>query len=266
MGKRTVPPILERTAAARDRARAKLMARIPSWYNPWAHLAATTGIGLVTLIVSAYHLHGIRPLELLVIPAVFVMANGFEWRAHKYVLHRRLWPVGIIYQRHTPEHHAVYMTNDMQMRSTREFRLVLMPAIGILAIVVATTPFAFLVRLVFGENCGWIFLVSASTYMVLYEVSHLSYHLPEESWVGRRKIIRILRDHHARHHDPRLMHKWNFNVTIPFFDWLYGTIAKKDERSLVDDPAGHSGEASPDGPASSDVRGASVHLPPEQVG
>ena len=236
MGK-TIPPPLERTAAARDRVRTKLMARIPGWYNPWCHLAATTGIGLVVLAVALYELHGVRPIELLIVPAVFLLANGFEWRAHKNILHRRLWPVQVIYQRHTPEHHAIYMTNDMTMRSTREFRLVLMPAMGILGIVVATTPIAFGVRLLLGDNCGWLFLVTSALYMVLYEVSHLSYHLPETSWVGRRKIIKVLREHHARHHDPRLMHKWNFNVTIPLFDWLHGTIAPKNDASPIDEPA-----------------------------
>ena len=235
---KTTPPLLERTAAARERAREKLMARIPRWYSPWGHLGATKGIGLVVLLLGLYELHGVRPVELLMIPAVFLLSNAFEWRVHKNVLHRRLWPVEEIYTRHTPEHHAVYMTNAMAMRSTREFRLVLMPAAGILGIVVATTPMAFGVRLLLGSNCGWLFLVSSALYMVLYEVSHLSYHLPETTWVGRRPLVKWLREHHARHHDPRLMQKWNFNVTIPLFDWLHGTIAKKSQESLVDDPAG----------------------------
>jgi sterol desaturase/sphingolipid hydroxylase (fatty acid hydroxylase superfamily) len=71
--------------------------------------------------------------------------------------------------------------------------------------------------------------------MVLYEVSHLSYHLPPESFVGRRRLVRWLREHHARHHDPRLMQKWNFNVTIPFWDWIRGTIAPKDIVPLGDE-------------------------------
>jgi hypothetical protein len=230
-----VAPILERTAAARDRVRNKVLGRTPRWYNPWCHLAATTGIGLAVLIVASLNVHGIRPVELLIIPGVFLMSNGFEWRVHKYVLHRRLWPVQVIYDRHTPEHHAIYMTNDMSIRSTQEFRLVLMPAMGILGIVIATTPIAYGVRLLFGANVGWLFLVSAALYMVLYEVSHLSYHLPPESFVGRRRLVRWLREHHARHHDPRLMQKWNFNVTIPLFDWLYGTIAPKDIVTLGDE-------------------------------
>ena len=69
---KTTPPLLERTAAARERAREKLMARIPRWYSPWGHLGATTGIGLAVLLLGLYELHGVRPVELLMIPAVFL--------------------------------------------------------------------------------------------------------------------------------------------------------------------------------------------------
>ena len=63
--------------------------------------------------------------------------------------------------------------------------------------------------------------------MVSYEVLHLCYHAPKNSFIGRRKIIGVLRTHHARHHDPRLMQRYNFNVTVPIFDWIMGTMAPK---------------------------------------
>jgi hypothetical protein len=223
------PPFLERTAAARDRVRAASLAATPRWYNPWFHLGSTTGIAIVCLVLGALMLHGVKPLEWLVVPAVFLFANGFEWRAHKDVLHRRLpFPLSDVYDRHTPRHHAVFMTNDMTIRSTREFRMVLMPAIGVAAIVVAITPFALLVAWLFGANAGWLVLVTGGVYMVTYELTHLAYHLPPESFIGRMALVRVLRHHHARHHDPRLMNKWNFNVTFPLFDLLHGTIAPKE--------------------------------------
>ncbi len=46
-----------------------------------------------------------------------------------------------------------------------------------------------------------------------------------------RRIIRALRTHHARHHDPRLMQRWNFNVTVPLFDAVMGTIAPRDPKA-----------------------------------
>jgi len=68
---------------------------------------------------------------------------------------------------------------------------------------------------------------------VIYEWLHLSYHLPPESWIGRRALIRILKRHHAIHHEPRLMQRWNFNVTLPLWDRVRGTYAKSREAALL---------------------------------
>jgi sterol desaturase/sphingolipid hydroxylase (fatty acid hydroxylase superfamily) len=122
-------------------------------------------------------------------------------------------------------HHVIYIENDMALRSTQEFRLVLMPAMGILGIVVATAPFALAVGQLWSPSAGWLFLVSSSAYMVGYEVLHLCYHAPKESFIGRLGLIAKLRAHHAKHHDPRFMQRYNFNVNIPLFDWLMGTMA-----------------------------------------
>jgi hypothetical protein len=234
-----VQPNLERSAAARERARRRVLDATPRWYSPWGHLLGTTGIGAGLLALGALNIHSLRPVELLVIPITFLLANGFEWRVHKYVLHRPFWPVKIIYKKHTPEHHAIYQTEDMAIRGAREFRLVLIPAAGVLGSIVAGLPFAIGFAYLFTRNVGWLFLVVAGTYQVSYELLHLSYHLPPESFVGRRKLTRWLRNHHATHHDPRLMHQWNFNVTIPLFDWFHGTIYKaQDEERVAAPPAG----------------------------
>jgi hypothetical protein len=221
---RRYPSPLERTAAARDRVREKKLAEIPSWYSPYGHLSATVGLSLAVLALAWHKLGPIRPLEWLVVPVTALLSNLLEYRMHKYALHRRQWPFKLLYDRHTPQHHAIYMTEDMAIRSTREFALVLVPAVGVAGIIVATTPFALLTGLLLGHNAGWLFIVTAAFMMVSYEVLHLTYHLPPESFIGRRWIIRVLRRHHATHHDPRLMLKWNFNVTVPFFDWAFGTM------------------------------------------
>jgi len=185
-------------------------------------------VGLTVLIAAFLHLHQIRAVEWLMVPAVFVFANGFEWLVHRNVLHTRIfWPFDEIYERHTPEHHAVYMTDDMAIRSWREFYLVLIPAAGGLGQAIVATPLAILCAKVLTPNCGWLFLVTSSLYMVGYELSHLSYHLPPTTLIGRNPLVKVLREHHARHHDPTLMQNWNFNVTIPIWDYLLGTVKKK---------------------------------------
>lgn len=217
------------TEERRDKVRAASLAEIPWWYSPYAHLAATTGIGVAVLAASIY---GISRAtfhwpDALVVPIVILFANFFEWRVHKTVLHRRWWPFEVIYDRHTPMHHMVYVEDDMALRSVREFRLILIPAAGVLGIVMAAAPAALVIAHFWSAAAGWLFLLSASLFMVSYEVLHLCYHAPKSSFIGRLKFIALLRAHHARHHDPRLMQRYNFNVTVPLFDWIMGTMAPR---------------------------------------
>ena len=219
------------TAERRDRVRQRALADIPWWYNPWAHLAATTGIGLVTLAISAAMLATRLPpsaTDWLVVPGVCLLANFFEWRVHKHVLHRRRWPLTYIYDQHTPMHHVVYVEEDMALRSVSEFRLVLIPAAGVLGIVVAAAPFAWAVGHFGSAAAGWLFLVTASSYLVTYEVLHLCYHAPPSTRIGRSRVIRFLARWHTKHHDPRFMQRWNFNVIFPLFDYVLGTMAGDD--------------------------------------
>jgi hypothetical protein len=213
--------------ATRKRIREKLLAEIPSSYAPLLHLAATTGIGVLLLALGAWGVHRVRLIELLAVPVTLLFANGFEWRAHKDLMHRLRWPMGFLYRRHTPQHHAVYVEDDMAIRDWRELKLVLIPAWGVAGIVLTLAPFAFAMAHFTTANAGWLVLVTAGLYMVGYELSHLSYHLPADTFIGRLALVRVLRRHHARHHDPRLMQRWNFNVTIPLFDWVHGTICRE---------------------------------------
>lgn len=222
------------TLERRDRVRQQALAEIPWWYNPYGHLAATTGIGLVVLVASVWsiaRLPAVRWTDLLVVPVVVLLANYFEWRVHKHVLHRRFWPFEVIYDKHTPMHHMIYVEEDMALRSVQEFRLVLIPAAGVLGIVLAAAPLAIVIARFWSGAAGWLFLLTASLFMVSYEVLHLCYHAPEDSIIGRQRLIRVLRAHHAKHHDPRLMQKYNFNVTVPLFDWIMGTMAPRDPAS-----------------------------------
>lgn len=204
--------------------RAQALAALPARYNPSLHLASTCGVALTLLGLGVFFVHAPRWYELAVVPAVIVFANFFEWFVHKNLLHKRKpWPLAELFDRHTPGHHAFYVEDDMQIDSVREFHFVLIPAVGVLGAVLTTVPLAVLLGVLLSANAGWLVLITVGLYMVGYELSHLSYHLPESSWIGRRTWVGILRRHHAKHHDPRVMQKANFNVTLPLFDWILGT-------------------------------------------
>ena len=220
-------PRIERSELS-ERVLVRELAAIPRWYRPYIHLAATTGVGLLTLAGSLAMVHRVRALELLIVPAIFVLSNAVEWVAHRDVLHRRVWPVGELYERHTPIHHMVYQYDSMAMRSTREYRLVLIPAAGVVSVIAISAPIAYAIARLVTPNCGFLGLATAGVYVVAYELTHLAYHLPEDSFVGRLRVVQVLREHHRRHHHPALMQKWNFNVTVPLSDWVAGTLAGVD--------------------------------------
>jgi hypothetical protein len=227
-------PILEierryfRGEQSREQFRAQILAGIPGWYSPWAHLGATVSVALATVVLSVVMIEGLSLAQLWIVPVVLFASNLLEWHAHKNLLHRRFKPLRVLYDRHTPQHHRVYRYGDMEIRSSRELKLVLIPAAGVAGVVAMSAPAAALVGWLAGANVGWLFLMTSALYVVSYELTHLAYHLPEESLIGRRRSIKRLRELHAQHHDPRLMQRYNFNVTVPLGDWLFRTRAPKE--------------------------------------
>ena len=211
-------------SSRRDELRARLVGEIPRWYNPWLHLAFPSLVGLSVIVASLLWLHGLRPLELVAVPLTFLLLNAGEWRIHRDMLHRRTPPLTVLYDRHTPQHHMIFVTDDMSIRSTREFYLVLIPAYGIIAAGIGALPIPAALWLGLGlRNPALLFMATTMAYVIAYEWLHLAYHAPADSFVGRLQMIRRLRRHHAVHHAPELMQKWNFNVTIPLWDWVRRT-------------------------------------------
>jgi hypothetical protein len=213
----------------RERLRARLVAAIPRWYSPWLHLAFPSLVGLGIVAASIAACRGVRPLEWLTVPIVWLVSNAFEWRVHRDVLHRRTPGLRVLYDRHTPEHHRVFVTDDMAMREAREFRLVLIPAYGIVVIALVDVPIALGLAALGLRNVGALALATSIGYTVAYEWLHLAYHLPSEHPISRLGVVRALRRHHAIHHAPELMQRWNFNVTVPLWDWVRGTVWREED-------------------------------------
>ena len=209
---------------ARDRVRAAAVERIPWWYNPWGHLAFPSLVGIGLIAGSLALLDHPTPLELCAVPLIAVIINFNEWHIHRNILHRRSWPLEELFWRHTPEHHVIFIRQDMAMRSTREFRLVLIPFYGILGIFATTLPITTALWFLVSHNIALLWVATTMGYTVAYEWLHLSYHLPADSRIGRSPVIAWLRRHHATHHTPELMQRWNFNVTVPLADLVLRTV------------------------------------------
>ena len=212
------------TQDARSELRADLMAQVPRWYSPTLHLLGPAIGGLAIVALALSRIHDLRAWEVALVPVFLVVSNAIEWHAHRDLLHRRTWPLEELYVRHTPQHHAVFVSEDMFIRDWREVKLVLLPAWGVLAIIVAGLPVGLLFALAGSTNVAALWVASIVGYVLMYEWLHLAYHLPAEGPIGRLRVTRWLRRHHQRHHAPQLMQRWNFNVTLPLWDHVRGTV------------------------------------------
>jgi hypothetical protein len=224
LGPDSVVLVREGENVSREQFRAERVAEIPESYSPALHLGFPSLFGIAAIAASIALLRDVTALDLWFVPLVYMASNATEWRAHKHVLHHRTKPLELLYDRHTPVHHRIYMTDDMAIRSAREFRLVLIPPYAIVAILVGLAPMATALWLFGQHNLACLFIATTMFYVLSYEWLHLAYHQPSTSFIGRLWLIRKLRRHHALHHDPRLMQRWNFNVTVPLWDWVRGTV------------------------------------------
>jgi sterol desaturase/sphingolipid hydroxylase (fatty acid hydroxylase superfamily) len=217
--------------------RQELFESIPDFYSPWVHGIGTTGVCIAAIVIGAQKIRGpVHAYEWLILPLFLLLSNAVEWRAHKDILHRSRFLLEEIYRRHTPEHHTAFTYDRMEIESTQELKLVLLPVFGVALILLLAVPFAWLIGRFVSPNAGCFAVIASGSYVLAYELSHLSYHLPRESWVGRLSIVRRLREHHRRHHHPELMQSWNFNVTVPLFDWVHGTTVSDEEVQSVTTP------------------------------
>jgi sterol desaturase/sphingolipid hydroxylase (fatty acid hydroxylase superfamily) len=221
-------PLLSRkafmTQSSRAELRAELLSHIPHWYSPWAHLAFPTVVGLAIAVLALSRIERLQAWQLGLVPLFMVFANAVEWHAHRGLLHRRTRFLEVLYVRHTPQHHAVFVAEDMAIRDLRELKLILLPAYGVLAILAATSPITFGFVALGQPNVAALWVATVVGYVLSYEWLHMSYHLRPDSFIGGLRPVCFLRRHHQLHHAPHLMQRWNFNVTLPLWDHVRGSV------------------------------------------
>ena len=196
-------------------------------YSGVSHLTLTTGISITVVSLCVWMLNQVTPFEWLTIPLVLLYANLSEYLGHKGPMHKETRFLSLIYQRHTLEHHYFFTHEAMAIESTKDYKAVLFPLemiaffFGCFAL-----PVALLIYFLLSPNVAFLFVITSTLYFLNYEILHLVYHLKSDSWAGKLPIIEFLSHHHTLHHDPRLMNRYNFNVTFPLFDFLFGTYRK----------------------------------------
>jgi hypothetical protein len=193
-------------------------------YSGWLHFSYTTFGSLAVIGLAASRVHGMRPLEWALLPVFFLVTNLGEYFGHRGPLHHRTAGLGLVFERHTLQHHRFFTEGAMGCASARDFKIVLFPPVMLLFFVGAlAAPIGLLLYVAISANAGYLFAVVAVGYFLLYEWLHFAYHQPDGAAIGRLPFMAALRRHHQTHHDPARMTRWNFNITFPVGDVLFRT-------------------------------------------
>ncbi|RMG94400.1 MAG: hypothetical protein D6705_16305 [Deltaproteobacteria bacterium] len=201
-------------------------------FDPGFSLARhLTKTGFVTLVLAAVGIYLVRsgPVRALWgVPAYLLVGNLVEWTVHRFPMHRPMRP-RILYCNHTLIHHRAFRGRAMEIETTQDLSLVMMPWYTLVMIFAAASPLMVLTGLVFGPGHAGTFLLAAVGYFVLYETIHTLDHLPARALPSRGPLaaaLRFVRRHHHHHHQLRNMSRVNFNVTLPLADRLLGTYER----------------------------------------
>jgi hypothetical protein len=196
----------------------------PTYSGP-GHFAFTASFSLAIIVLCAWQLENVQPLEWLTIPLTFLYSNFAEYFGHRGPMHHPRPGLGAVFKRHTRQHHRFFTQENMQFDSPRDYKAVLFPPVLVMFFLLAFgTPMALLLAWLTTANVGWLFAITGTAYFLNYELLHFTYHTPADSWVARLPGVAVLRRHHTLHHDQSLMSDYHFNITYPIADWVMGTL------------------------------------------
>ncbi len=217
------------TLAAMTKFRGQYRETIAASYSGWIHMLSVLVVGLVVIIYSLLQLQSPSLQEWLIFPAVMLLVNFAEYYAHRWLGHRKTKYGKLFYSRHTGDHHSFFLEHSMDYEAVRDWRVVLFPVYLIFAFLFGLIlPAGFFLSEVFSMNAAYIYAAAGISGYLFYEVMHFSYHIPRGHWA--EKIFLFipawpkLRHLHVLHHKRDKMAEANFNITLPIFDLLLGTL------------------------------------------
>lgn len=217
------------TPDAMEAFRAEYRANINKRYNGWRHMGFVALVGFGVIAYSINQLHQPSLLEACIFPATMLLINFAEYYAHRWLGHRKTRIGKLFYSRHTGDHHSFFLSSHMAYQSTRDWRVVLFPALLIIVFLLGLiTPISYLLGTFFSMNAAYLFTAGALSGYVFYEIMHFSYHVPPGSKTEAFFLLfpgwKQLRHTHVLHHKREIMANRNFNITLPVFDILLGTF------------------------------------------
>lgn len=207
------------------RFRARFVSETPDWYHGLMHLGFTLTVTIGTAVVCWVNIVDATVWEWLIVVPIFLFGNWCEWAGHRWMLHRPVPKLKAIYLRHAGVHHQFFTSHNLAYKGHKEWRALLFPPFAPVMFLLAAAPAALILWAVWSANAGFIVMFTMAAYFIMYEGLHTSAHLkgPRWTWLRYVPLINTVRYMHVAHHDLELMQNYNFNLTLPICDALFGT-------------------------------------------
>jgi hypothetical protein len=156
----------------------------------------------------------------------------FEWLLHRHVMHKPLLGFMYPYIRHAKVHHRIFRADESyHLKKTEDKHTIPMAWWnGPVLILIASLPSIGIGYVLHKYVIVAVFVSVCTAYFIAYESIHWCMHLPHDRFIERTGIFFRLNGHHLLHH--RYMNK-NFNVVLPFADWLFGTLIVRSKVSFA---------------------------------
>jgi len=184
---------------------------------------------LAVIIFSFSQLASVSVFEILVFPMTLLVVNFAEYYAHRWLGHRKTRYGKLFYSRHTGDHHSFFLEHAMDYQGIRDWRVVLFPVYLIFAFLFGLIlPGAYVLTELVSLNAAYLYAAGGISGYLFYEIMHFSYHIPRGHWAEKIFLVipgwKALRHLHVLHHKREKMGEANFNITLPIFDLLLGTL------------------------------------------
>ena len=202
-------------------------------YSGKTHFWFTTVWCLMSIAFCIIFIHKPTWKEWLILPIGFLYINFAEYIGHKGPMHHRGKKLDKVFVRHTLQLHRFFTYEYNAFDTDKDIKAVLFPPILLLFFFFAfVVPMAVLFYLLWSMNAALLLTVTILAYYLNYEWLHFSYHLPDSHFVAQLPLIRKLKKAHHLHHDEHLMTKYNFNISYPIFDIIFGTYLTEIPKKL----------------------------------
>ncbi|MCH8273894.1 MAG: hypothetical protein IH851_03810 [Armatimonadetes bacterium] len=161
-----------------------------------------------------------------------VLASILEGLLHQFVLHkghkRFLWGVLFgAFRAHALEHHPEYRDDQYHRPAPEEESRISLGWYTMPIVLTLLSPGIWAVWAWLGMGAGLIMIGTIVGYYIVYETFHWLMHFPHPGGRGRwfqrwRPLAAIFDWFDKRHYVHHLADDRNFNVILPFYDWLTG--------------------------------------------